>query len=98
MVNIWLRKESIEKLELVGSVVVFARTRTYICMRAYTLCNTLLLWHVPTSLAVFCQCGCLEESMAAFERAGCWRQVFTVTAQLNNAPPERMAMARRIAS
>ena len=49
-------------------------------------------------IAVFCQCGCLEEAMAAFEKAGCWRQVFTVTAQLNKAPAERMAIARRIAS
>jgi hypothetical protein len=36
--------------------------------------------------------------MAAFEKAGHWRQVFTVTAQLNTAPPETMAIARRIAS
>ena len=70
----------------------------------YTLYNTytvlLYLWCIPTSLfiAVFSQCGYLEEAMAAFEKAGCWRQVFTVTAQLNVAPPERMAIARRIAS
>ena len=74
---------------------------TYIHLYAcslYTLCNILYLGICPFLIAVFYQCGRLEEAMAAFEKAGCWRQVFTVTAQLNKAPPERMAIARRIAS
>ena len=36
--------------------------------------------------------------MVAFEKAGCWRQVFAVTLELNKSPAERMTTARRISS
>ena len=35
--------------------------------------------------------------MVSFEKAGCWQQVFSLSAQLHQDPVERMEVARRVA-
>lgn len=53
--------------------------------------------HACTHTQVFAQCGCLCEAMVSFEKAGCWQQVFSLSAQLRQDPAERMEVARRVA-
>ena len=54
----------------------------------------------PSPLApppVLAQCGCLQEALAAYEKASCWQQVFALSAQLKHSTADRVALARRVA-
>ncbi len=48
--------------------------------------------------SVFVQAGDLGEALRSFERAGAWRQVFSLSVQLQYSPDDTTVLARRIAS
>ena len=46
---------------------------------------------------VFSQCGCHQDALEAFEKAGCWEQVFVAASLLHYTEPQKIEAGRRIA-
>ena len=47
--------------------------------------------------SVFSQCGYHKDALEAFEKVGCWEQVFVAASLLHYTEPQKMEAGRRIA-